>query len=224
MPTENRRVAAYLPKSIDDRLETFKVERGLKGDSPALIAILEEYFGVSREVTHSSNSLFDIEAFRGSLLSELRSELLDLRLEIKNELLSELRSELPKADEEEVDRPKQLSISVEHGHEEDEELEIDELPGELKSELPTQPSESDESKASELPDELESKPLDGSVTWSGVELGKRLRISQSQLASQQHKPKEQFAEWSQEKDPNRLRWQRLGRGKYVPILDTSEDF
>jgi DNA-binding transcriptional regulator YiaG len=47
MPTQNRRVAAYLPKEIDDRLKTFISERNLKGDSPALIAILSEYFGVS---------------------------------------------------------------------------------------------------------------------------------------------------------------------------------
>jgi len=54
MPTENRRVATYLPKYIDDRLEAFKIDRGLKGDSPALVAILEEYFGVSQEVAQVS--------------------------------------------------------------------------------------------------------------------------------------------------------------------------
>jgi hypothetical protein len=56
MPTENRRVAAYLPRHIDDRLESFKVERGLKGDSPALITILEEFFGVSQQVAHAGST------------------------------------------------------------------------------------------------------------------------------------------------------------------------
>lgn len=46
MPTENRRVATYLPKELDDCLKAFIVERNLKGDSPALIVILSEYFQV----------------------------------------------------------------------------------------------------------------------------------------------------------------------------------
>lgn len=46
MPTENRRVATYLPKELDDRLKAFITERNLKGDSPALIVILSEYFQV----------------------------------------------------------------------------------------------------------------------------------------------------------------------------------
>ncbi|MEX0272709.1 hypothetical protein AB3R30_26760, partial [Leptolyngbyaceae cyanobacterium UHCC 1019] len=46
MPTENRRVATYLPKELDDRLKAFITERSLKGDSPALIVILSEYFQV----------------------------------------------------------------------------------------------------------------------------------------------------------------------------------
>lgn len=50
MSTQNRRVATYLPKEIDDRLKTFILERGLKGDSSALIVILSEYFGVSYQV------------------------------------------------------------------------------------------------------------------------------------------------------------------------------
>jgi hypothetical protein len=123
MPTENRRVATYLPKVIDDRLEAFKTERGLKGDSPALVAILEEFFGVSQEVAHFSESevaslskqvesLIDKVAhlegellgelksspqgdLKSELLGELQGELFDrLKPDLKSELLSELRSEL----------------------------------------------------------------------------------------------------------------------------------
>lgn len=50
MPTQNRRVATYLPKELDDRLKAFIAEHDLKGDSPALIAILSEYFGVSQQI------------------------------------------------------------------------------------------------------------------------------------------------------------------------------
>jgi len=110
MPTENRRVATYLPKEIDDRFKAFIAERELKGDSQALIIILSEFFQVSQEVTHQ-NSLPNLEFQKrievleekfdhltNELLSELRRELLEdhtqsikqANIEFKNELLSEL--------------------------------------------------------------------------------------------------------------------------------------
>jgi hypothetical protein len=85
MPTEKHRVAAYLPAEIDEKFQIFKQERGV-GDSPALILILTEFFGVSREVSHS-NSL-DVDALKDELLNELLGEL-DIRFsELKGELLS----------------------------------------------------------------------------------------------------------------------------------------
>lgn len=107
MPTQNRRVAAYLPPHIDEPFKTFKSQRDIKGDSEALIAILCEYLQVSYEVAYpsSSNLLQRIETIEeklGSLKSELLSELsfelqksaqpkLDKR---KSELLSELQGNL----------------------------------------------------------------------------------------------------------------------------------
>lgn len=113
MPTENRRIATYLPKHIDERLQAFKVERDLKGDSQALIVILSEFFQVSQDTTHQSSSVISefqkrIEALeekfsqiKNELLSELRRELLDDRVspieqiesEVKDKLLSEPESE-----------------------------------------------------------------------------------------------------------------------------------
>lgn len=103
MPTENRRVAAYLPPQIDERLETFKSERGLKGDSPALIEILSEFFGVSREATHLSSSelqglsvqVEDLSLKVAQLENELLGNLKNSPIgDLKNELLSELQGEL----------------------------------------------------------------------------------------------------------------------------------
>lgn len=61
MATKNRRVAAYLPDSIDEKLQDFKVKQGLpvsadkpnQSDSQALIVILKEFFGVAQEVSHA---------------------------------------------------------------------------------------------------------------------------------------------------------------------------
>jgi uncharacterized protein YfkK (UPF0435 family) len=80
MPTQNRRVATYLPPHIDEPFKSFKSQRNIKGDSEALIAVLSEYFQVSQEVAYpsSSNLLQKIEAIEkklGSLKGELFSEL-----------------------------------------------------------------------------------------------------------------------------------------------------
>lgn len=45
MATKNKRIAAYVPESVYERYQSFRVEKEL-GDSQALIQILSEYFGV----------------------------------------------------------------------------------------------------------------------------------------------------------------------------------
>lgn len=147
MPTENRRVATYLPKELDDRLKAFIAERNLKGDSPALIVILSEFFGVSQEVAHqgSSDLIQRIEALenrfselKSELLSELDSKLLNsigsierAKDEVEARLLSELKSELPKTN----DIPGQLNLIPDEDQIEIPDRRSDELPGELKSDL-----------------------------------------------------------------------------------------
>jgi hypothetical protein len=123
MPSKKERVAAYLPSFIDERFKSFKAERGINGDSQALIAILSEFFAVSHEVAHLSEPEFvslskqieDLTAkvaylegellgelksspqgdLKSELLGELQGELFDrLKPDLKSELLSELKSEL----------------------------------------------------------------------------------------------------------------------------------
>ena len=53
MATDNPRVAAYPPQRIYKRLVEFKRERGLKSDSAAIIAILENYFFSSTPESYS---------------------------------------------------------------------------------------------------------------------------------------------------------------------------
>lgn len=215
MPTDNKRVAAYLPKVIKERFEAFKLDRGIKGDSPALIAILETFFGVTHEVGHSSNPPFDEEALKDELLSELRGELRALAAKIKSELLNELNSESPEPG---VDRPKLRSILSNQG--------VDQvsLPeNELPSELDEQAADEESESFSESPSKLFSKPLDGSVAWKGIELSQRLKMGAPQLSALKDNP-EELARQTQKKDPDRLAWQRVGKGKYVPILDDFQGF
>lgn len=86
MPTENRRVATYLPAKVDERLEAFKNERGIKSDSQALVVILSEFLGLSQELSLSGSS---------PLADLIHHDLLEERLlGLKGELLSELDSRL----------------------------------------------------------------------------------------------------------------------------------
>jgi len=197
MPTANRRVATYLPKYIDDRLESFKVERGLKGDSPALIAILEEFFGVSQEVARLSDSGITtltqridsieqkIAQIKGETLSELPSELSSLlffwKAETKKELLEELRREL---------KSKLLSES--------------------KSDTPDKPLEQVE--------QLKFVHEEGITLFATKELAHRLKIdpttpSRWKPGKAREKTPEQLLEATRKQDPDGIGW------IYVPELD-----
>ena len=79
MPTQNRRIATYLPKDVDKKFQAFKLERGLNGDSPALITILKEFLGVSQEAAHLHSSEFNELSAQ---ISELTGELAVLRGEL----------------------------------------------------------------------------------------------------------------------------------------------
>jgi hypothetical protein len=107
MPTQNRRVATYLPSYIDEPFKAFKSQREISGDSEALIAILCEYLQVSQEVAYpsSSNLLQRIEVIEerlDSLKGELLSELESLQSKPKlTELLSSPKDKL-------LSKPKEL--------------------------------------------------------------------------------------------------------------------
>ena len=74
MATDNPRVAAYPPQRIYERLVEFKHERGLKSDSAAIIAILENYFFSSTPTTPSDtpSTIKRLEDLEGKFIACLR--------------------------------------------------------------------------------------------------------------------------------------------------------
>lgn len=91
MGTDNRRVAAYLPASVDEKLIEFKIKNGLasedkpqSNDSKALILILQEYFGVSQEVAYSVTHKIDLKEDQD--FQSLKEQVVTL----ENELISKL--------------------------------------------------------------------------------------------------------------------------------------
>lgn len=201
MPTQNRRVATYLPPHIDEKLEAFKAEQGIKGDSQALLHILSEYLGVSQEVTHlvaydRSSKVF--EQIESRLLGRLDSELLKIKADIKSELLSELRSE------------PEIGVVVSY--------EDPATPGQLEFIPDISEAEEfsviDESKGS-LPSELPEKNIEGPKT--GTELSRRFGLSANAVNNQWNTSKEDahylFLS-SQKKDPDGLGWVRDSKKQY----------
>jgi DNA-binding transcriptional regulator YiaG len=101
MPTQNRRVATYLPKEIDDRFQEFKIERNLSSDSQALIVVLSEFLGVNQKVAHEVDcSLFVTQ----KQFNELAEKVENIQIEadgseLFHNSLSELFSKFQQLDE-----------------------------------------------------------------------------------------------------------------------------
>jgi hypothetical protein len=196
MPTQNRRVATYLPESLDRSLSSFKQERGLKGDSAALIAVLESFFGVTQKEAYSSSS--------ESIALTQRLEAIEKRVDqIKDEILGELRgspqlSSLPEASEDSVideSFPGDL---------------LGEAEGALESELSTENLPHLEEVAGESQSELSLENLSPSgeavIRLKASHLMKRLGVVSSVMSRRKNDPPEKFAEWSISKDPDQVSW------------------
>lgn len=93
MPTENRRIATYLPKEVDEKFKVFKLERGIKGDSHALLTVLSEFLGVTELVAPSMPNQYQELSQQ---FSDLQAELTSLESRLFSRLKSELLMELPK--------------------------------------------------------------------------------------------------------------------------------
>ena len=129
MATENRRVAAYLPKEIDEKLKAFKVDRGLatsdklidkpsEADSQVLIIILSEFFGVTHQVTQAIDYSAFVTAEQFTELTSKVSELSDAIQESSSfhSLLDELLDQVDRLENRikslELSKDKEFTLSV----------------------------------------------------------------------------------------------------------------
>lgn len=94
MPTENRRIATYLPKEVDERFQAFKLEHGIKGDSHALLTVLSEFLGITESfVPLTSNQYQELSQQFTDLQTELTSLEIKIFSRLKSELLTEFKGE-----------------------------------------------------------------------------------------------------------------------------------
>jgi DNA-binding transcriptional regulator YiaG len=129
MPTENRRVAAYLPKEIDEQLKAFKIARELatperltdkqsEADSQALIIILSEFFGVTHQLAQTVDYSVFVTAEQFAELTSKVSELSDAIQRssspdtVLNELLDQIEQLEKRIESLELVKNRELTLSV----------------------------------------------------------------------------------------------------------------
>jgi hypothetical protein len=74
MPTEKKKIAAYLADDIGRKFDEFKQIRGIKGDSQALNQLLSEYFGVTESLSPPPSLLSRVEVLERSLMNAARGK------------------------------------------------------------------------------------------------------------------------------------------------------
>lgn len=216
MATQNRRIAAYLPPEIDQKLKAFKIDAGLatkrnptKNDSQALIAILTQFFGLDQEAPYSSaaelsQQLADLEAKLDRLSTALTEKIAHLETG-----LADLKQPKPNIEETELTHPKSESGST-----------VYTVPGQLHllDVIPAQsgkniePIEGGEPllQASVIPSRL----LKG---LSASQLANRFPVSRTTIDVHRKKGKEHFRQWSADQDPDGIPWEYRQR-KYYPVV------
>lgn len=216
MPTQNRRVATYLPPELDDRLKAFIIERNLKGESQALIAILSEFFDVSypvaRQVDYSA--LVTQEQFK-ELLDKVSELSIAVESRSPGEVLRKLRERLEQLEKRIDDRGSDKPQS---------ETKVEAVPGQMnllevaESELPENAkSELLKSVNSELASELQ--PIDEAA------LADRFGSAKKTLSNYRSKWKndpQKFSEWLRDSDPDKVAWQYNAEDKlYHPLVESA---
>ncbi|MDJ0706425.1 MAG: hypothetical protein QNJ46_24405 [Leptolyngbyaceae cyanobacterium MO_188.B28] len=216
MATQNRRIAAYLPPEIDQKLKAFKIDAGLatkrnpnKNDSQALIAILSQFFGLNQEPAYSSavqlrQDLSDLEAKVEQLSSALTEKIAHLEddfaafkqatADMEETLLNEPKSEPTDAL---FTVPGQLDL-------------LDFIQTQLDGNIDPSDAEAPGLQASVIPSRL----LKG---FSAGQLAKRFPVSRSTIEVHRKKGRDHFRKWSAEQDPDGIPWEYRQR-KYYPAV------
>lgn len=222
MPTQNRRVATYLPPELDDRLKAFITERSLKGESQALITILSEFFNVSYSVARQVDySTFVTQEQFKEMLDKVSELSIAVESKSPGEMLRKLREKLDllekRLDDREADKPRS-------------EHKVEAVPGQM-SILDATKSELIENAVSELPDNKEgefesenasniSSELLGKLKpMTGNALSTRFRLNKDSVAGRKRSQTEdKFLRWTREKDPDGIAWQyNPGDKLYHPL-------
>jgi hypothetical protein len=205
MSTKNRRVATYLPNELSGKFEVFKSERGITGDSQALVLILSEFLGVSHQSEVNST---DLEEKLSVLKSELKSELLVeltkiIESQIDKPLSESLRSSLiDKIGDVKNDSGSQSNTSG---------IQLDFI--KLGEEKEDTAIETEAANGNSQPDieQVDLLPLESAITLQTNVLAERLGVNRTAISTKKKIALEQdFYSWLKQKDPDGISWEPVG--------------
>lgn len=206
MPTDNRRIATYFPKDVDEKFTAFKLDRGIRGDSQALLTIVSEFLGVTQEVAYSNSPeiLLRVENIEKSLLI-LRGELFQ---EVKQSVLLALSKQKTTLESPE------LAVGLDDNLIPSAELlsksESESLNLNMIESLPT----------TEIFQELQNDE----VSFLASDLAKRLGAGQSTISNRKRDASDVFTKWTSARDPDGLSWMfNTESGMFSPIGDVPAD-
>ena len=210
MATDNRRVAAYFPKEVDEAFKKFKIENGFAteekpslNDSKALIHILSEFLKVEHSVAHSV-SLPD------NLVTTEQLESLSQEFQAK---LSELLSNSLQL----TQRIKVLESNQTLGKEQ-----LESEPAEVRGQLSMLgETEGVDSQVSIGKTSVVSSQFEIPEEWlkglSARKLEEFWPVNRRTIGN--HKNNEDFAQWSADQDPHGIPWEyRQDTKKFYPAV------
>jgi hypothetical protein len=223
MTTKNRRVATYLPPEIYDLLKAFISERGLKGESPALIEILAEYFGV----VHPATQKVDYSGFvRIEQFQELADKVFDLEKRLQassseDNLLGKLPNKMRRIAER-LDKVEAVaSLLPSSAVRSSPDSEPTTVPGQMG--LPGLVE--DEPPVGQGDTSLQKPSDDAIQPLNGHQLSKRFGIAKDSVSGiKRKKTSEAFLQWTKEKDPDGIAWQFNSGDKLYHPVTVEEEF
>lgn len=228
MPTDNKKISAYVPDVIYDRFIQFQEEHELSM-SKAAIEIFAAYFGINLNPTISNETTSELQS-RVEVLEKELADLKDSHIKLyqKVDLILSTSESL-------IDKPSEVSIDKDIDSELDsnpvsdlhekgfveqpkDTTITDEPQGSLDSEPPKQLQLID---SADILSSLKSNPLEAK------RLSIRLAVKPPDISIKKGKVSlEEFYDWLQSKDVDRIRWLLIGEGKkarYIPADDTPID-
>lgn len=229
MPTDNKKISAYVPDVVYDRFKQFQEEHKLSM-SQAAIEIFAAYFGINLNPTVSNESTGELQR-RVEILEKVLADLQESHYVLSKKVdLMQSTSEPLTSEPVEVPVDKDIGSKLNSGLQ-NEPLQkniieqpiytdvIDKPESSLNSEPPKQLQLID---SSDLLSKLKSNPLQGKLLVNRLN-----KVNTSTLSNKKGELSlEEFYDWLQSKDIDGIKWVTIGEGRkarFIPADDTSPE-
>ncbi len=212
MTTEHPKVTAYVPSKILSALDSWKTENNIESRSAAIVVILAGYLGVPYPVQQEGNISTVTSSSLGTVLAELaklseRLATLEQQM-VAGAVLPEVPSTAPLPEQSGTAPIEALGIAPKKDT-----ITVGAVQSKALSSAPLEKR----TTASEVLDKASgtvptSVPLQPIVPLTQMALAKRLGVSDKAVEKRRKQGKEDFANWSRNRDPDNIAWTWEGIG------------